>query len=271
LRLRILEWIHPKKAAAEAFERFVTPVPTKQTSHATVPEDAVPLTFQLDKDTVKGFCWKQPGGRRVLILHGFSSNMNKFLHYVEPLKKAGLEVFLFDAPAHGQSSGKTATVLQYKDMIRTVEETYGPFQAFIAHSFGGLALSLYAETLKDQEKLKLVLLAPATETSTAIDYFAAKLKIRQQLKEGMNAYIFQKSGIRAEDFSIRRAMHRIRARVLWIHDLDDEVTPWKDAAAVQSDQHPNIQFSNTRGLGHRRIYKDPAITERVVRFIAERD
>jgi alpha-beta hydrolase superfamily lysophospholipase len=268
-RLRLLQWFSLKKAASEAFILFTTPLPVKQKTPAVLPEGAETLAFQFDQETVRGFRWQNPGRRRVLILHGFSSNLNKFMHYVDPLKKAGFEVLLFNAPAHGNSTGKTFNVLQYRDMIHKVAETYGPIQNFIAHSFGGLALSLYTESLKEQNQLKLVLIAPATETSTAIDQFATKLKISNRLKTAMKDYIFQKSGIKAEDFSVRKAMHHIKAPVLWIHDLDDAVTPWKDAAAVQSDRHPNIYFINTRGLGHRKIYKDSEVAAKVIRYITD--
>jgi alpha-beta hydrolase superfamily lysophospholipase len=63
------------------------------------------------------------------------------------LVKKGYEVIAFDAPAHGDSSGKTANAFQYRDAIKAVYEKFGPMHSFIAHSFGGLALSLFMEEL----------------------------------------------------------------------------------------------------------------------------
>jgi hypothetical protein len=74
--------------------------------------------------------------------------------------------------------------------------------------------------------------------------------------------------MKAEEFSVRRALKQVPANILWIHDLDDDVTPWIDAEQLKKDNHPNIQFVNTTGLGHRRIYKDPVVAKQVVEFIA---
>jgi hypothetical protein len=41
--------------------------------------------------------------------------------------------------------------------------------AFLAHSFGGMALSLAMEKNHHSEHTNIVLIAPATETSTAVD------------------------------------------------------------------------------------------------------
>jgi predicted alpha/beta hydrolase family esterase len=165
------------------------------------------------------------------------------------------------------STGKTVNVLQYRDMIEQVVKLYGPVHAFIAHSFGGLALSLYAEQLSNNAELKIVLIAPATETNTAISYFSEKLGISQKLQAAMKMHILERSGIKAEDFSVRRAIKQIKSNILWIHDLDDDVTPWKDAEMVKDEGHKNIRFVNTTGLGHRRIYKDETVAKTVIEFI----
>ena len=202
-----------------------------------------------------------------MILHGFSSTILKFDHFVKPLMREGYEVIAIDAPAHGKSTGKQTTVLEYRDMIKKVYETLGPIDAFVAHSFGGLALSLFLKHLPDQKNIKAVLIAPATETSTAIQTFCRFLKTDEKIKKEMEKLIFERSGIKAEDFSISRVASKIKANVLWIHDEDDEITPLRDALKIKQENYPNFKFMITKELGHRKIYRDNNVKKAVFEFL----
>ncbi|MBK8089534.1 MAG: alpha/beta fold hydrolase [Chitinophagaceae bacterium] len=135
-------------------------------------EKAEKLHLNMDGYQLVGYRWNHPQPKKALIIHGFSSTIKKFDHFVSPLLKKGYEVIAFDAPAHGESSGKTVNAFIYRDMIQAVYDKYGPVQSFIAHSFGGLALSLFMEEQKYQDHKKLVLIAPATETESALKSFA---------------------------------------------------------------------------------------------------
>ena len=62
-------------------------------------------------------------------------------------------------------------------------------------------------------------------------------------------------------------MYNIKASVLWIHDEDDVITPWTDALKVKEDNHPNIKFVLTKGLGHQKIYHNDAVKTMLVNFM----
>lgn len=62
-------------------------------------------------------------------------------------------------------------------------------------------------------------------------------------------------------------MRNIKAKVLWLHDEDDDITPWNDALKVQEENFPNIRFVITKGLGHRKIYGDLNIKKEVIDFL----
>lgn len=114
---------------------------------------------------------------------------------------------------------------------------------------------------------KLVLVAPATETITAIDSFFRFLQLDPAIRVEFDKLIIRKGGVSPGWYSIRRAMQHIRAGVLWIHDADDETTPLQDALKVRDENHPNIRFVITKGLGHRRIYRDNKVTREIVDFL----
>jgi len=153
-------------------------------------------------------------------------------------------------------------------MIKKVMELYGPVNSFIAHSFGGMALSLALEEMVQEEKIKIVFIAPATETSTAIDTASALIGLNDEtVRNEIDKLIFRISGKETVWFSMKRAMYNIKAKILWIHDEEDDTTPFSDALKVKEDNHSNIEFMITKGLGHRRIYHDANVKKRVVDFL----
>jgi len=266
-KLNLFAKLSKRKAAEKAFELFCTPYTTNKKKAPALFEQAEKLHLKFEDYQLVGYRWNHPQPKKALILHGFSSTVKKFDHFVMPLVKKGYEVIAFDAPAHGDSSGKTINGFQYRDAIKAVYEKFGPIHSFIAHSFGGLALSLFMEEQEYQENKKLVLIAPATETESAISSFASFLKIDDEVKEEMRKIIFEKSGRSTDKISIFHAAKKIKADVLWIHDEDDDVTPWLDAIKIQEDNHSNFQFMLTKGLGHRRIYRDNKVKKAIMEFL----
>ena len=85
-------------------------------------------------EKVRGWRWNHPAKKKALILHGFESSVVNFEKYIEGLIKKGYEVCAVDGPAHGYSTGKTLTLIQYKDLVHYMLRNYGPFDSFIAHS-----------------------------------------------------------------------------------------------------------------------------------------
>ncbi|HLP36562.1 alpha/beta hydrolase [Lacibacter sp.] len=266
-KLNLFAKLSKRKAAEKAFELFCTPYTTNKKKAPAVFDKAEKLHLKFENYQLVGYRWNHPQTKKALILHGFSSTVKKFDHFVMPLVKKGYEVIAFDAPAHGDSSGKTVNAFQYRDTIKAVYEKFGPIHSFIAHSFGGLALSLFMEEQQYQENKKLVLIAPATETERAVNTFAAFLHIDEVVKEEMNNIIRERSGREPYEISIRQAAQKMKAEVLWIHDEDDDVTPWADAEKIQQDDHPNFQFMLTKGLGHRRIYRDNKVKKAIIEFL----
>lgn len=265
-KFKLLTVVSKKKAAAQAFELFTTPY--LRSKKKTELKHAEPISFRFNKLMIHGYRWNHPQKEKALILHGFGSAAHKFEHYVSPLVKKGYEVLAFDAPAHGDSEGTTTNAVEYSEMIKAVIEKYGPVKSFIAHSFGGIALSLALENIPHRADTRIVFIAPATETTSAVDAAFTMLKIKDaEVRREFEKIIISVSGKETAWFSMRRAMHHIKANILWIHDKEDDITPWSDALKVKEDSHPNINFVITKGLGHRKIYHDLNIKNKVITFM----
>jgi len=225
------------------------------------------LHFDLNGITVRGWRFNHPATRKVMIIHGFESSVINFDRYIKPLIKKGYEVLAFDAPAHGRSGGKKINAPLFKRTILEINKKFGPVHSFMAHSFGGLAVSLALEEISHTNDFRLALIAPATETSTAIKTFFKFLQLEPAIQPEFEKIILKTGGVSSDWYSIKRAMNHIRAKVLWFHDEEDEITPLSDVLKVKALNYPNIEFVISKGLGHRRIYRDNHVTKAIIDFL----
>lgn len=266
-KFKLLSAFSKKKAAEQAFKLFCTPQSHDKNDLPEVFRQAEKLHFKFDQYDIVGYRWNKGGQRKALILHGFESSAINFGRYINPLTKKGYEVLVFDAPAHGRSSGKQVTAIIYSDFIKYIQENYGPVQSYVAHSFGSLALSLALTEIPHNESYRVALIAPATETTTAIEQFFQFLQLDAMVKSEFENIIVNLSGHPVSWFSINRAMKNIQAKILWMHDEDDKTTPLSDALKVKAENYPNVRFVITKGLGHSRIYRDDEVCRTVVDFL----
>ena len=79
----------------------------------------------------------------------------------------------------------------------------------------------------------------------------------------------QRYGVAWEEFELPNSVATINAPVLFVHDHDDRET--RLSGSIQLAQTwPNARLHQTRGLGHRRILRDPTVIQHTLDFIANR-
>lgn len=266
-KFKLLSAISKRKAAEKLFKLFCTPQYRNRKKLPPVFDKSEKLHFTFEGNTIRGYRWNYPSEKKVLILHGYESSVINFDRYVRPLIRKGYEVLAFDAPAHGRSTGKMINAVIYKNLIHHINDTYGPITSFIAHSLGGLAASLFMEEIKHDESYRVVLIAPAVETTTAINSYFKFLRLSDDLRTEFDAMIEQVGGKRPEWYSIARASKNIKASVLFLQDTDDDMTPIKDVEPIIEKAYPNFRFMITEGLGHRRIHRDNKCSKAIIEFL----
>ncbi len=266
-KFKLLSLVSKKKAAERAFRLFCTPQKRTVKPLPPVFKEAETLELELDGIRLHGWRWNHPAENKVLLLHGFESSVTNFDRYVKPLVKKGYEVIAFDAPAHGRSGGKQINAPLYKKMIQTIYTKFGPVQSYISHSFGGLALALALEEISHTRDFRAVFIAPATETTSSIGSFFRFLQLDPALRPFFDMTIVQHGGVSPDWYSINRALKHIRARIRWFHDEDDDITPLQDALVIKAQNLPDVEFVITKGLGHRRIYRDNKVHRSIVDFL----
>jgi pimeloyl-ACP methyl ester carboxylesterase len=271
VKLKVLELVSPTQAAEAAFELFCTPYSRRKIYELSGKfAEAEKLSFELQHYKIKGFRWKspKPNGLKILVCHGFDSSSSKFERYIDQLLQVGFEVLAFDAPAHGLSSGKTITAVVYCDMILHANAAYGPVNGIIAHSFGGIAAALAIEKLKTNFIQRLVLVAPATETTRSLEDFCKYLQLSNKLKEGIERLIVQIGVKPLSWYSVARVVQSVTIPTMWIHDKSDPITPFEDMEYLTHKNLPLVKFIITEGLGHS-LYRNDAIAEQIIAFVSE--
>lgn len=269
-RLNIISVFSPQRAAISAYGIFSTPFRKSKKPVPPVFDQSERLILKATSGKLNVYRWNQPALKKILILHGFESRAYNFDAYVKPLTRLGFEVVAMDAPAHGASDGTRLSLPDYVSAIGSVAERFGPFQAYLGHSFGGLALGMYLEDNTDLPASDAILIAPATETTTAIDSFFRFLQLGKAIREAFDQHIRKLSGRDPAYFSLNRIVPTLSShRFLWIHDEDDDLTPLVDVKPLMDLNPEHVQFIITQGLGHRRIYRDNKVRQSIMDFLLE--
>ncbi len=271
LWFRLGAWLWPGWAAKQAFSIFITPQVRSRKPLPTIFERAETLNWVESGHHCNGWRWNASGKRKVLILHGFSSSARNFAHLVGSLVEKDVQVIAFDAPAHGDSEGKQIHSLRYRKFIQEIRQEWGPFDGYIAHSFGGLSLSLALEEQPPRPSDRVVLIAPATETRSALKQLQSTLQLSNRIMALIGEAIERRSGKSTDWFSVNRVVKNLSNPIFWIHDRNDDITPYADIKPTQELAPDHVRFMITEGLGHRRIYREATVCQKIVDFLTSTD
>lgn len=209
--------------------------------------------------------WRVGDGPAVLLVHGWSGRAFQLAPFVEPLVAAGCSAVAFDAPAHGASTGRLTSGLDFAEAIAAVAARVGA-QGAIAHSLGGagLAWALAGGLHLDAA----VLVAPPRGPVEFFQRFCDALALAPGVRDATRARLQRRLGIVLEEFDVARRAGPATP-LLVFHDRDDREVPWAHGAEI-ARSWPNAALVTTSGLGHRRILRDAGVTTHAASFVVER-
>ncbi len=219
--------------------------------------------------TLNGFEWQpsKPNGKTVLIAHGYASFSYKFEQYLQPLLKMGFRVICFDAPGHGISEGKYINIVIYQQAIEAIIKEHGPIDNFIGHSLGAITLAMVAETISHPLNHKFVLIAPATKTTTTFENYFNMMHLSEGVRKAFIEELQRHTQHPVSFFEADRALEKYTGPVLWVHDQEDRVCPYKDLIDFKNKAPENIKFLTTNGLGHNKVYKTQEVIDKIMAFL----
>ncbi len=204
--------------------------------------------------------------QKVLLVHGWAGRGTQLYEIADKLLENRMMVISFDAPAHGLSSGKTTNFPEFLDTIEFLGEKYGPFEAVIGHSFGGI--TAMAALVENTFAKKLIVIGIDCSINDIIDNFVKKLQLKQQVATNIKKYLVTIFKTSITSVSPCETAKKLTIPTLLLHDTQDTDVDVSNAYKIRQNL-ANGELLVTNGLGHRRILRDPKIIRRIIDFIKE--
>ena len=260
----------PRLAGAAACALFRRPVQRGRVRSVERPvhEAAVVGRLRVDGVNVATYRWGE-GASPVLLMHGWQSRASRFAAFIPRLQALGYTPVGFDAPGHGDSEGKTTTILQYRDIAAQLQEQHGPFDSVLANSFG-VACAFLALRSGVQAR-RLVAVSGVCDFAYLLDGFCGALgagdRVREGLRRRLETRLFAAEPGFWDRFSASYQPDEVAAEILAIHDEQDPVVPLAQSERIVAAYGDRARLVTTRGLGHRSVLTDPGVLETALDFL----
>lgn len=259
----------PSLAVASAHKLFHRPVNTKR-KNAKEKKVPAPQSFIINLDgdiQLQAYRWGDTAHPTILLVHGWSTTARSMSNFLDILLKNNYQVVSYDALRHGSTRGKLSDLAGWADSVQSVMQHIGPVECIVAHSFGGLAVTVASKLGLDTQKL--VLVAPIHNITWVADHFAEHLGIPLDIVRKMRDYTwknneknFLKYGTDWNDI-VRSKLH---VPTLIIHDNQDREIGIEHSKLL-CKTWPWATLRPTDGLGHRKILDDDKVAEALLTFI----
>jgi len=204
----------------------------------------------------------------IVLVHGWSGRGTQAYAFIEPLLNAGFNVFAFDGPAHGNSSGESTHMGEFAECLIAISHKFGPFFGAITHSYGG---AVVAYALKNGLSLdRMIAIATPAELSRAAEQFFATNNVPVKVIERFHRLVAARLGEHWwQDIAAIQNFSLIKIPVLLIHDKMDKEVPFSDALALQA-ACAQCRLLPTERLGHRKILGNEHVIKSAVEFLQQR-
>ena len=264
---RILTSISPFLASRFAAKLFLSPfkykIPEREKEMDQKSIQKKVLVPSMNREIVTYEYGKSD--KKVLLVHGWSGRGTQLAKIAKAFLEQGYMCVSFDAPAHGKAAGKMSMMPFFIKAIHYMEEHYGPFDAVIGHSLGGMS-SLRA--IRDGlQTNKLVIIGTANNISEITRHFAENMKMNHKVARKMKAYLDDRFNEDMDVLSGGESAKYVKVPTLVIHDEEDVDVKVKSAYEIHEELE-NSELMITSGLGHRRILGNEKVINKITTFIA---
>ena len=239
--------LHPREHHARGWE-----LPAARTARR--------VTFRFG---LSGLRWGEQGPA-VLMMHGWEGRPTQFRHFIEPLLASGRQVIALDGPAHGQSQGEQATLMEFAMALAEAAVEIQNLEAVVGHSLGAAATAIaLAQGLPAE---RAVLIASPSKIEASLRGFAGALGLPHRAANRFVQLIGRANGIPAQELEVSRQVRGLGIPALIVHDCDDATVPIDDGKAI-ARAWPGARLLTTAGLGHWRVLTDANVAREVSEFL----
>jgi len=269
LYFSIVSPLAPTLAIRSAHRLFHYPINSKRKNKnevalPSVQKFDIPLYNNL---TLQGYRWGKTSHPKVLLVHGWSTTSRSMSHFTDILLKNNYQVISYDALRHGNSKGHFSDLAGWADFVQAVIRHIDQVECIVAHSFGGVAVTVASKLGLDTKKL--VLVAPIHDISSVADNFAEHLYIPLNIVKEMRTFTWEQNKVHFSQYGTN--WHDIvnsdfHVPTLLIHDTDDREIGIEHSKQI-CKMWPWAKLVKTEGLGHRKILDDDKVAKEILHFI----
>ncbi len=260
--------VFPEIASNYALKLFGTPRfrARHKTSDSTL-ESARNFEFTSGGLKLKGYEWGN-GNKFILLVHGWESRGTALRTFVPDLVNAGFKVITFDAPAHGDSPGKSTHIVDFAKAISDLLKIKGNPYGVITHSLGGAATIFAFQRLANELKTeKVALIASPRNIQDPINEAIETLNLPGNVSKKFVNKIEAILQLTVSETTLANAAGKVNIeKLMLVHDKDDQIVPFR-AAETNFAAFADSKLVTTRGLGHYLLIKDPKVINKVTEFI----
>jgi pimeloyl-ACP methyl ester carboxylesterase len=204
-------------------------------------------------------------GPAVLLLHGWEGRAAQFAPLAARLVAAGRQVFALDGPAHGHSAGREATLMSFTRALRQAGAQVPRLEAVAGHSLGAAATVL--ALAQGLPAARAALIAAPASIEAYLRRFARALALPRTATACFIRALEAANGVPARAFEIARVAATLSQPALIVHDREDLQVPFGDGEAIARVWR-GARLLPTRGLGHGRALREPAVLAELAGFLA---
>ena len=240
--------VHPKLVARWAFITFCTirkgGINEQQ---ANFLSEAVATPRAMEGLMIMEYQWGGSGDT-VILVHGWESNSGRWRNLIQMLVEKDFNVVAFDAPGHGNSTGKILNVPLYARCLEEVIQTHNP-KHLIGHSVGGMT-TIYNQYKNPKNGIeKIVTTAAPSEFYEIMEEYQSMLGLSSRVMASLDQLVLKKFGFRIRDFSTSAFVASNTKKGLLVHDKEDPITPYHASEKVHKAWRNSLLIS-TSGFGH---------------------
>ena len=264
---KFLNTISPSLASKFAAKLFLTPfryeLPEREKK---MDRESVQENMVLPKSQKEIVVYRiGNSNKKILLVHGWSGRGTQLAVLAEEFLKKGYSIYSFDAPAHGKAPGKTSMMPYFIEGIEELDKKYGPFDAAVAHSLGGMAT---LKAVKEGVPLnKLVIIGTANSITHITREFIRNMQMDERVAKKMKKYFDNRFGQDMDNYSGAVSAEGVKIPTLVVHDEEDVDVQVSSAYEIANSLEQDELFI-TSGLGHRRILGDRKVLDKILSFLS---
>jgi pimeloyl-ACP methyl ester carboxylesterase len=211
--------------------------------------------------------WSWGSGPAVLLVHGWQGRGSQMGAFAAPLADAGFRAIAWDAPGHGANPGRLSSLPEMIEAVLAAARSAGPLAGAVAHSVGAAAVS--GAMARGLAVDAAVFLSPPAEPGRFLEHAGAWLGLPPPVAGRARRRIERRFAVRMADLAPVAQAPRMTTPLVVVHDRDDGEVPWEDGRRLAA-AWPAARLVTTRGLGHRRVLRDPTVVGEAVDFLSAR-